>query len=51
MHQRLLASVPVRSTEVELAVETMDPEHGGRVLAALRETGYRVSVVPLDASA
>ena len=50
LHQRLFASVPVRFTEVELAVETMDPEHGERVLAALRETGYRVGVVPLDAA-
>ncbi len=49
-HQRLLASVPVRFTEVELAVETMDPEHGERVLAAMREAGYRVGVVPLDAA-
>jgi threonine dehydratase len=49
LHQRLLASVPVRSTEVELAVETMGPEHGERVLAALRASGYRVDVVPLDA--
>ena len=50
LHQRLFASVPVRFTEVELAVETMDPEHGERVLAALREMGYRVGVVPLDAA-
>ncbi|MGE0026057.1 MAG: threonine ammonia-lyase [Thermoleophilia bacterium] len=48
LHQRLLASVAVRFTEVELAVETMDQAHGERVLAALRKTGYRVDVVPVD---
>ncbi|HTI33637.1 MAG TPA: threonine ammonia-lyase [Miltoncostaea sp.] len=48
LHQRLLASVPVRFTEVELAVETMDADHGVRVLPALRDGGYRVDVVPLD---
>lgn len=48
VHQRVFASVPIRSTEVELAVETMDSEHGEKVLTALQNAGYRVAVVPLD---
>lgn len=47
-HQRLFASGPVRSTEVELAVETMDSTHAEQVVAALIGAGYRVAVVPLD---
>jgi threonine dehydratase len=47
-HQRLFAAAPIRSTEVELAVETMDREHADRLVRALEEGGYRVAVVPLD---
>jgi threonine dehydratase len=47
-HQRLFAAGPIRSTEVELAVETMDREHGDTVVHALEDNGYRVAVVPLD---
>ncbi|MEY2432379.1 MAG: threonine dehydratase [Acidimicrobiaceae bacterium] len=47
-HQRLFAAAPIRTTEVELAVETMDREHADRLVRALEEGGYRVAVVPLD---
>jgi threonine dehydratase len=47
-HQRLFASAPIRSTEVELAIETMDREHADRLVRALEDRGYRVAVVPMD---
>jgi threonine dehydratase len=47
-HQRLFAAAPIRSTEVELAVETMDREHGDTLVRALEDKGYRVAVVPMD---
>jgi threonine dehydratase len=47
-HQRLFASAPIRSTEVELAVETMDREHADTLVRALEDHGYRVAVVPID---
>ena len=47
-HQRLFAAGPIRTTEVELAVETMDGEHGAALVRSLEEHGYRVAVVPLD---
>lgn len=40
--------MPVRFTEIELAVETIDATHGKQVVAALREAAYRINVVPLD---
>jgi threonine dehydratase len=48
LHQRLFADVPIRSTEVELAVETLDRQHAGLLVDRLRDSGYRVNVVPLD---
>lgn len=48
LHQRLFAAGPIRTTEVELAVETMDRAHGESVVAELEQHGYRVQVVPLD---
>jgi threonine dehydratase len=47
-HQRLFAAGPVRTTEVELSVETMDRAHAERVVAAIQAAAYRVVVVPLD---
>ncbi len=47
-HQRLFASAPIRSTEVELAVETMDRNHADTLVRALEDKGYRVAVVPMD---
>ena len=48
LHQRLFADIPIRSAEVELAVETLDRDHGERLVADLRDGGYQVRVVPLD---
>jgi threonine dehydratase len=47
-HQRLFAAGPIRTTEVELAVETMDGDHAAALVRALEENGYRVAVVPLE---
>jgi len=47
-HQRLFAAGPIRTTEVELAVETMDSAHARALVTALEQNGYRVAVVPLD---
>jgi threonine dehydratase len=47
-HQRLFASAPIRSTEVELAIETMDRAHADTLVRALEARGYRVAVVPMD---
>jgi threonine dehydratase len=47
-HQRLFASAPIRSTEVELAIETMDRDHADTLVRALVDNGYRVAVVPMD---
>jgi threonine dehydratase len=47
-HQRLFAAAPIRSTEVELAVETMDRAHADALVRALEDRGYRVAVAPLD---
>jgi threonine dehydratase len=47
-HQRLFADGPIRLTEVELAVETMDRDHAEAVVEQLRAAGYRVIVAPLD---
>ena len=47
-HQRLFAAGPIRTTEVELAVETMDRDHAATLVRALEENGYRTAVVPLE---
>jgi len=47
-HQRLFADIPIRSAEVELAVETLDRTHAEALVARLSDAGYRVGVVPLD---
>ena len=47
-HQRLFANIPIRSADVELAVETLDRDHADRVVARLTDAGYRVAVLPLD---
>ena len=47
-HQRLFADNPIRLTEVELTVETMDRAHGTAVVDALKAAGYRVALIPLD---
>jgi len=46
-HQRLFAAGPVKTTEVELAVETTDADHARQVVAAIEAAGYQVAVVPV----
>jgi threonine dehydratase len=48
LHQRLFADIPIRSTEIELVVETLDRDHAERLMGELQAAGYRVSLVPLD---
>ncbi|MGH9120227.1 MAG: threonine ammonia-lyase [Acidimicrobiales bacterium] len=48
IHQRVFADMPIRSTEVELVVETLDRDHAERLMEQLRSAGYRVGLVPLD---
>jgi threonine dehydratase len=48
VHQRLFADIPIRSTEVELVVETLDRDHAERLMSQLRSAGYHVALVPLD---
>ncbi len=48
VHQRLFGAAPIHSTEVELAIETMDRAHAEAVITALDEEGYRVATVPID---
>ncbi|MEO7556162.1 MAG: threonine ammonia-lyase, partial [Acidimicrobiales bacterium] len=47
-HQRLFSAGPIRHTDIELAVETMDRAHSESVLAALRANDLEVEEVPLD---
>jgi len=47
-HQRLFSAGPIRHTDIELAVETMDRAHSEAVLAALRAKDFEVEEVPLD---
>ncbi len=47
-HQRLFGDGPIRYTEIELAVETMDRAHAQEMVAGLCAAGYRAVVAPLD---
>ena len=44
-HQRLLGEIPVRRVDLDLLVETLDEHHLQRLLVALSQAGYQVSVV------
>jgi threonine dehydratase len=48
LHQRVFADMPIRSTEIELVVETLDQGHAAELIDQLRAAGYRVALVPLD---
>ena len=48
LHQRVFADMPIRSTEIELVVETLDQAHAAELMDKLRAAGYRVALVPLD---
>jgi threonine dehydratase len=47
-HQRLFTDAPIRSTSVELSIETMDRPHADTVIAAVAAAGYDIDPVPLD---
>jgi threonine dehydratase len=42
-HQRLFSDLSVKSTALELAVETRDRAHATRIVEALESVGYRVT--------
>jgi threonine dehydratase len=44
-HQRLLGEIPARRVDLDLLVETLDAAHLQRLLAALGEFGYGVTVI------
>lgn len=48
LHQRLFATAPIHTTQVELAIETMDRSHADSVIAALEAEGYRCATVPIE---
>jgi threonine dehydratase len=48
LHQRLFGTAPIHTTEVELAIETMDRSHADAVITALEAEGYRVDTVPIE---
>jgi threonine dehydratase len=41
-HDRMARDLPLEMTRVEVHLEIRGPEHGDRVVAALKEAGYRV---------
>jgi threonine dehydratase len=41
-HDRMARDLPLEMTRVEIILEIRGPEHGDRVIAALREAGYQV---------
>jgi threonine dehydratase len=41
-HDRMARDLPLEMTRVEINLEIRGPEHGDRVIAALREAGYQV---------
>ncbi len=46
-HQRIFTSVPAKDLMTEIECETRDRDHLDRLVAALREGGYKVSVIEL----
>ena len=42
LHQRLFSDLSVKSTMLELAVETRDRDHADRIVEALEDAGYPV---------
>jgi len=45
MHERTSIDLSVDEVEVRVQLETRGPQHAEAVLAALREHGYRVSLL------
>ncbi|MBW1992035.1 MAG: threonine ammonia-lyase [Deltaproteobacteria bacterium] len=41
-HDRMSRDLPLELTRVEVHLEILGPEHGDRIMAALREAGYQV---------
>lgn len=45
-HQRWLAKSTIGEVEIDLSLETRDPEHVQELLSGLREQGYEVQLLP-----
>jgi len=48
-HQRLFADVPVKGADLDLMVESRDPEHAREIIAALTGAGYHVQQLSITA--
>ena len=45
-HRRLSVSLPARSATLELTYEARNSRHGQQVVAALRQAGFELEVLP-----
>ena len=44
LHQRMFVDLSAKSAEIEVTIETLDKHHVHRVVAALEDAGYAVSL-------
>ncbi|MCW8952509.1 MAG: ACT domain-containing protein, partial [Rhodospirillales bacterium] len=44
-HRRLFYDIPVKMTEVDIVVETLDPEHVGKLVAAIEAAGFPTRIL------
>jgi threonine dehydratase len=49
-HHRLFSDVPVKGADLDLMIETRDPEHGREVVARITAAGYTVSQMSITAA-
>ena len=49
-HHRLFSDVPVKGADLDLMIETRDPEHGREVVARLTAAGYSVTQMSITAA-
>ena len=49
-HHRLFSDVPVKGADLDLLIETRDPEHGREVVARITAAGYTVTQMSITAA-
>jgi threonine dehydratase len=49
-HHRLFSDVPVKGADLDLMIETRDPEHGREVVARITAAGYAVTQMSITAA-
>ena len=49
-HHRLFSDVPVKGADLDLMIETRDPEHGREVVARITAAGYTVTQMSITAA-